>query len=122
VIQATEVLTPPVGRKIAETIRQIQAFQHVRASKGTEVMPAGWEPGQPTLKPGPALVGNVWKVWQPKMEKPEEGSPARRLDRAGASRPSSWLDGHRGLANRDRQQRGPQGGSLGYHRARSQLL
>jgi peroxiredoxin (alkyl hydroperoxide reductase subunit C) len=68
VIQAMEVMTPPVGRKLAETIRQIQAFQHVRASKGTEATPAGWEPGQLTLKPGPDLVGNVWKVWQPKME------------------------------------------------------
>ena len=69
VIQAMEVLTPPVGRKFAESIRQIKAFQLVRASKGTEATPAGWEPGQPTLKPGPDLVGNVWKVWQPKQEK-----------------------------------------------------
>ena len=68
VIQAMEVLTPPVGRKFAETVRQIKAFQHVRASQGTEATPAGWEPGQPTLRPGPALVGNVWKEWQPKME------------------------------------------------------
>jgi alkyl hydroperoxide reductase subunit AhpC len=68
VIQAMEVLTPPVGRKIAESIRQIQAFQHVRATKGTEACPAGWEPGKPTLKPGPDLVGNVWKVWKPDME------------------------------------------------------
>ena len=68
VIQAMEVLTPPVGRKIAESIRQIQAFQHVRATKGTEACPAGWEPGKPTLKPGPDLVGNVWKVWKPNME------------------------------------------------------
>ena len=69
VIQAMEVLTPPVGRKFAESVRQIQAFQLVRASKGTEATPAGWEPGQLVLKPGPDLVGNVWKVWQPKMEK-----------------------------------------------------
>ncbi len=69
VIQAMEMLTPPVGRKFAESIRQIQAYQHVRASKGTEAMPAGWEPGELTLKPGPALVGNVWKVWKPSMEK-----------------------------------------------------
>jgi peroxiredoxin (alkyl hydroperoxide reductase subunit C) len=68
VIQAMEVLTPPVGRKIAESIRQVQAFQHVRASKGTEACPAGWEPGKPTLKPGPDLVGNVWKIWKPSME------------------------------------------------------
>jgi len=68
VIQGMEVLTPPVGRKIAESIRQIQAFQHVRASMGTEACPAGWEPGKLTLKPGPDLVGNVWKVWKPNME------------------------------------------------------
>lgn len=65
VIQAMEVLTPPVGRKISETIRQVQAFQHVRKTKGAEVCPAGWEPGQPVLKPGPDLVGNVWKEWKP---------------------------------------------------------
>ena len=69
VIQAMEVLTPPVGRKFSETLRQIRAYQHVRNSKGTEATPAGWEPGQPTLTPGPDLVGNVWKVWTPRMEK-----------------------------------------------------
>ena len=69
VIQATEVLTPPVGRRIAETIRQVQAFQVVRASGGAEATPAGWMPGDIVLKPGPGLVGNVWKVWKPDMEK-----------------------------------------------------
>ncbi|NOZ72528.1 MAG: redoxin domain-containing protein [Chloroflexi bacterium] len=65
VIQAAEILTPPVGRNIDETIRQVQAFQHVRATGGKEAMPAEWKPGKPTLKPGPDLVGNVWKVWKP---------------------------------------------------------
>jgi alkyl hydroperoxide reductase subunit AhpC len=65
IIQAMEVLTPPVGRKFAETVRQVQAYQLVRASKGTEATPAGWMPGEATLKPGPDLVGNVWKVWKP---------------------------------------------------------
>ena len=47
VIQAMEVLTPPVGRKFAELVRQIQAFQHVREpTEGAEATPAGWEPGQ----------------------------------------------------------------------------
>jgi peroxiredoxin (alkyl hydroperoxide reductase subunit C) len=69
VVQAIETLAPPVGRRIAETIRQLQAFQVVRASKGAEATPAGWMPGQPTLTPGPDLVGNVWKVWKPSMEK-----------------------------------------------------
>ena len=65
VIQAMEVLTPPVGRNPDELIRQIQAFQHVRATKGAEATPSGWTPGQPTLKPGPDLVGKVWEVWKP---------------------------------------------------------
>ncbi len=65
VIQAMEVMTPPVGRKIEETIRQVHAFQLVRKTKGAEACPAGWEPGMTTLKPGPDLVGKVWKVWQP---------------------------------------------------------
>lgn len=68
VIQAMEVMTPPVGRKLAETVRQIQAFQHVRATGGAEATPAGWEPGKLTLKPGADLVGKVWEVWKPSME------------------------------------------------------
>lgn len=65
VIQAMEVLTPPVGRNVAESIRQLQAFQHVQATEGKEATPSGWEPGKPTLKPGPDLVGKVWEVWKP---------------------------------------------------------
>lgn len=64
VLQGYEVLTPPVGRNVSETTRQLQAFQLVRASKGTEATPSGWEPGKKTLKPGPELVGNVWKEWK----------------------------------------------------------
>ena len=30
-----------------------------------EVTPSGWQPGQVTLKPGPALVSRVWQVWKP---------------------------------------------------------
>jgi alkyl hydroperoxide reductase subunit AhpC len=67
VVQGYEVLTPPVGRNVAESIRQIQAFQLVRASKGTQATPSGWRPGKPTLKPGVDLVGKVWKEWSTKM-------------------------------------------------------
>ena len=67
IIQGFEVLTPPVGRNIGESFRQIQAFQHVRNSKGTEATPSGWKPGKPTLKPGPDLVGKVWEVWKTGM-------------------------------------------------------
>jgi len=64
-IQAMEVLTPPVGRNVEETIRQVQAFQHVRETG--EVTPSGWMPGKSTLKPGPDLAGKVWKVWKPEQ-------------------------------------------------------
>jgi len=63
VIQAMEVMTPPVGRNVDELIRQVQAFQVVRETKGAEATPSGWRPGKPTLKVGPDLVGKVWTVW-----------------------------------------------------------
>jgi len=67
-VQGYEVLTPPVGRNVSETIRQIKAFQHVRKTEGAEATPSGWQPGKITLKPGPELVGKVWKVWKTGME------------------------------------------------------
>jgi peroxiredoxin (alkyl hydroperoxide reductase subunit C) len=65
VILGMEVLTPEVGRNVSELFRQIQAYQHVQATG--EVTPSGWQPGKPTLTPGPDLVGKVWQQWQPKM-------------------------------------------------------
>lgn len=61
VIRAMEVLTPEVGRNVSELIRQVKAFQHVRATG--EVTPSGWQPGRTALKPGPDLAGNVWREW-----------------------------------------------------------
>ncbi|CAD6199805.1 unnamed protein product [Caenorhabditis auriculariae] len=40
----------PVGRSVDETLRLVQAFQYVE--KHGEVCPAGWTPGQETIKPG----------------------------------------------------------------------
>jgi len=64
-IRAMEVLTPEVGRNVQELIRQVMAFQHVVATG--EVTPSGWQPGKPTLTPGPDLVGKVWMSWKPDM-------------------------------------------------------
>ena len=64
IIQAIEVLNAPVGRNIEELIRQIEAFQYVRNSQGKEAIPAGWQPGGKTLKPGPDLVCKVCTVWE----------------------------------------------------------
>lgn len=63
IIQAQEVLSPPVGRNPDELARQIKAFQHHQ--KTGEVMPSGWVEGGQTLKPSPELAGNVWKEWKP---------------------------------------------------------
>jgi alkyl hydroperoxide reductase subunit AhpC len=63
VVRAMEVLTPEVGRSPEELVRQVKAFQHVRATG--EVTPSGWQPGEKTLTPGPELVGMVWKHWKP---------------------------------------------------------
>ena len=70
VLQAMEVLTPPVGRNVAELIRQVQAFKYTRETG--EVMPSGWSPGKATLKPGPDLVGKIWKSWKPETESANE--------------------------------------------------
>ena len=67
VVQGYEVLTPSVGRNVNETFRQVQAFQLVRESKGTQATPSGWKPGKPVLTPGPELVGHVWKEWKTRM-------------------------------------------------------
>ena len=64
-IMGMEVLTPEVGRNVEELIRQVKAYQHVQATG--EVTPSGWQPGDITLTPGPALVGKVWEVWKPKV-------------------------------------------------------
>ncbi|MCF8031651.1 MAG: redoxin domain-containing protein [Desulfarculaceae bacterium] len=64
VVQAMEMLTPPVGRNVAETLRQIAAFQLVRESKGSRATPSGWRPGKKVLTPGEDLVGNVWQEWK----------------------------------------------------------
>jgi len=67
IVQGFEVLAPPVGRNVSETIRQIQAFQLVRESKGTNATPSGWAKGKPVLSPSPDLVGHVWEHWNVKL-------------------------------------------------------
>lgn len=54
---------PAAGPLVDELVRQVRAFQHVRETG--EATPSGWTPGQTALKPGPDLVGKVWKVWKP---------------------------------------------------------
>lgn len=41
----------PVGRSVDETLRLVQAFQYT--DEHGEVCPAGWQPGNKTMKPNP---------------------------------------------------------------------
>ena len=53
-------LPAPPGRQ------EQQARGEARVVRATgEVTPSGWQPGKPTLTPGPDLAGKVWKVWKP---------------------------------------------------------
>ncbi len=63
IVRAMEVLTPPIGRNIDETIRQVKALQYNKETG--EVLPAGWLPGKITLTPSEDLKGNVWRIWNP---------------------------------------------------------
>jgi peroxiredoxin (alkyl hydroperoxide reductase subunit C) len=40
------------GRNTKELLRQLEAAKFVRESKG-KVCPAGWEPGEEAIQPGP---------------------------------------------------------------------
>ena len=42
----------PVGRNVDETLRVLQAFQHIR-NNPDEVCPADWKPGERTMNPDP---------------------------------------------------------------------
>ncbi len=57
-LKAFEIHDNSIGRNAEELIRKIQAGQFVR-EHGGEVCPAGWKPGQKTLKPGLELVGKI---------------------------------------------------------------
>jgi alkyl hydroperoxide reductase subunit AhpC len=62
VIQSIEVVAEPVGRDIAEALRQLRALQHHQTTG--DYMPCGWEPGKPTLSKEKSRSGEIWKEWK----------------------------------------------------------
>ena len=62
VIQSIEVVAEPVGRDIAEALRQLRALQHHQTTG--DYMPCGWEPGKPTLTKEQSRSGEIWKEWK----------------------------------------------------------
>ena len=63
VLQVAEVLNASMGRDVDEMLRLIQGAQYVYSRRG-EALPACWQPGDQTLKPGEQLVGKVWTTWR----------------------------------------------------------
>jgi peroxiredoxin (alkyl hydroperoxide reductase subunit C) len=65
IIQAVEMLSAPVGRSVAEILRQLRAMKEYRATG--QFIPCGWEPGKPTLPQTDASGAptKVWKFWKP---------------------------------------------------------
>ena len=51
-VQHAKINNLPVGRNVEETLRILQAFQHVQ-SNPDEVCPANWTPGERTMNPDP---------------------------------------------------------------------
>ncbi len=58
VLKTIEIHDNSIGRSTKELLRKLQAAIFVRENKGN-VCPAGWEPGEDTLKPGINLVGKI---------------------------------------------------------------
>jgi peroxiredoxin (alkyl hydroperoxide reductase subunit C) len=56
---AFEVHANNIGRNMHELLRKLQAASFVRENGGAEVCPAGWTPGQRTLRPSLDLVGKL---------------------------------------------------------------
>ncbi len=58
VLKTSEMHDLGIGRSAAETLRKLEAAKFVREF-GDQVCPAGWQPGDATLKPGLDLVGKI---------------------------------------------------------------
>ena len=50
IVQHATINNRPVGRSVDETLRVVQAFQHI-ALHGDEVCPMDWKPGEKTMNP-----------------------------------------------------------------------
>ena len=61
IIQHSTVNNEPFGRSVDETLRVLQALQHVQ-NNPDEVCPAGWTPGAATMKPDPKASKEYFKA------------------------------------------------------------
>ncbi len=59
VLKTIEIHDNSIGRSGKELLRKLQAAKFIRDNNGVQVCPAGWNPGDDTLKPGMDLVGKI---------------------------------------------------------------
>lgn len=65
ILQAMEIISPVIGRNVAEILRQLRALGEYRRTG--QYIPCGWEPGKPTIPP-PDPSGKPNKIlatWKP---------------------------------------------------------
>ncbi|KAM0939776.1 putative thioredoxin-dependent peroxiredoxin [Dioscorea sansibarensis] len=61
VIQHSTINNLAIGRSVDETLRTLQALQYVKENPD-EVCPAGWKPGEKSMKPDPKLSKEYFKA------------------------------------------------------------
>ena len=59
IVKTVEIHDNSIGRSAKELLRKLEAAKFVHDNGGVQVCPAGWEPGDKTLKPGMDLVGKI---------------------------------------------------------------
>ena len=66
IIQSLEIVAAPLGRSVAEILRQVRALKEHRATG--RMTPCGWEPGKTTLPPSdePGEHKKPWEEWKPR--------------------------------------------------------
>ncbi|XP_039123854.1 2-Cys peroxiredoxin BAS1, chloroplastic [Dioscorea cayenensis subsp. rotundata] len=61
IIQHSTINNLAIGRSVDETLRTLQALQYVKENPD-EVCPAGWKPGEKSMKPDPKLSKEYFKA------------------------------------------------------------
>jgi len=66
VVQSVEMVAAPMGRSVAEMLRQLRALKEYRATG--RMTPCGWEPGKPTLaaQDESGAPTKPWEEWKPR--------------------------------------------------------
>jgi peroxiredoxin len=58
ILRTAEIHDLGIGRSAVETLRKLQAAKFVHEHED-QVCPAGWQPGEDSLAPGPDLIGKI---------------------------------------------------------------